>query len=360
LKALAARLVELGSGDAATRAKALGEVSTFAAGIRGLGFSALMQKTSLLDIDETTDTSSFDPLSLEDRPGAPADRPTSYTGKDNDGLFQRFEESCGPASIEVLLGEMDPAYALRRRSEPMGTDPAAADDIQSQVIKQFGLTPASRVVPAAVVRLRGAMSSLEDAGRLSQDQAQQVSQYLLGSPDAAKGPLVDGALATIRGANGGFPDDATAREIRAYVPPDPSKTYNNIGFDNVTKLLNKTIGNEMGVNYSLHSLYDQGVGVGSDAAAGKSPAYVRSNLDGLQKNLADGVDVVFGTSYPDHFWSMSNVRGDAPDRQFLVHDTWSGKTGWVGESQLADGTFAKAFLGESKTSTFIDLMYLVD
>jgi hypothetical protein len=55
---------------------------------------------------------------------------------------------------------------------------------------------------------------------------------------------------------------------------------------------------------------------------------------------------------------MSSVKGDAPDRRFLVHDTWSGRTGWVPESQLVDGSFAKGFLGAGKTSTFIDLMYM--
>jgi hypothetical protein len=57
---------------------------------------------------------------------------------------------------------------------------------------------------------------------------------------------------------------------------------------------------------------------------------------------------------------VSGVEGDPGSRQFLVHDTWSGRTGWVPEAALVDGTWAKAFLGESKTASFIDLMYLVD
>lgn len=358
LKALAARRTAFAADDLDSHVQALTELEDFATGIRGLDFATLMQKTSLLDIDGTT--SSFDPLSLEDRPGAPAERPTSHSGAANDGLFQRYEDSCGPASIEVLLGELDPAYALRRRSTAMDEDPAASDDIQTQVLKDYGLTPASRVIPAEIMKLRGAMSTLEDQGRLAADASQQVAQYLLGSPDAPKGPLVDDALETIRAANDGFPDEEKTKEIRAYVPPDPSKTYNNIGFQNVAILLNKIVGNELGVDYKLHSLYDQVSGGGADAAAAASPAYVRANLDQLERNLSDGINVVLGTSFPNHFWSISNVQGDAPNRQLLVHDTWSGKTGWTDESKLVDGSFSRAFLGESKTSTFIDLMYLVD
>jgi hypothetical protein len=355
LKALGARRAALTGGNPSLRNQALAELSEFACAIEGLDFGRLMRSTSLLDIDETVDTRGFDPLSLEDRP----DRPLSYTGVDNDGLFQRYEMSCGPASIEVLLGERDPAYALRRRSTPMEVNPAAADDIQTQVLNQYGLTPASRVVPVAIVRLRAAMSALERSGRLSHDAAKQLAMYLLGSPASSKGPLVDSALATIQAANRGFPDAATAQQIRAYVPPEPGKAYRTIGFTNVAILLNRFVGNRLGIEYKLHSLYeDEKVRIGSDDAALRSPDFVRKKLDLLEQNLAEGLDIIFGTGYPDHFWSMSNVQGEAPEREFLIHDTWSGKTGWAAESQLAGGHFARAFLGERKTSTFIDLFYL--
>jgi hypothetical protein len=357
LKALAARRMAFADLEQATRTKALGELSEFAGGIKGLEFGELMRSTSLLDIDETIDTLSFDPLSIEDRPGALADRPLSYAGADNDGLFQRYEMSCGPASIEVLLGERDPAYALRRRMGRMDVDPAAADDIQTQILKQYGMTPASRVVPTAIVRLRGALSALEAAGQLSHAAVQQVTTFLLGPPASPKGPLVDGALETIRAARGGFPDAATAQQIRDYVPPDEGRSYNTIGFQNVAILLSRILG----VEYKLHSLYaEQNVKIGAEEARDRSPDYVRANLDRIERNLANGIDIVFGTGNPDHFWSLSNVQGEAPNREFLVHDTWSGKTGWVDEASFIDARFARAFLGERKTKTFIDLMYLVD
>jgi len=360
LKALAARRTALAGADAAIRGKAMAELGEFARGILGLGFAELMQNTSLLDVDETVDVRGFDPLTLDDRVGAPGDRPLLYTGADNDGLFQRYEMSCGPASIEVILAERDPAYALRRRRSPLELNPAADDDLQTQILGQYGLTPASRVVPAAVIRLRTAMSALERTGQLPSEAARQAAGYLLGAPSSPKGALVDTALAAIRAASDGFPDDATAQQIRAYVPPAAGKAYSTIGFANVAILLNRIVGNSLGIEYKLRSLYsEQGVRVGTDAAAARSSDFVRAHLDLLEQNLADGIDIVLGTTFPDHFWSMSNVKGKAPDRQFLVHDTWSGRTGWVDESRLSDGSFARAFLGERKTSTYIDLLYLV-
>jgi hypothetical protein len=222
LKALAARRASFADVDPAARSDALHELTRFAGGIQGLDFGNLMRNTSLLDIDETVDTQRFDPRSLEDRPGAPADRPLLTTGADNDGLFQRYEMTCGPASI------------------------------------------------------------------------------------------------------------------------------------------NRVVGNNLGVTYTCCSLYrEQDVKMGSDQAATRSPDYVRSHLDRIEQNLAEGIDIVLGTAYPDHFWSMSSVEGEAPNRQFLVHDTWSGKTRWVDEPALIDGSFARAFLGERKTHTFIDVLYLV-
>src|SRR5262249_15053381 len=115
LKALGARRSILAGATArGARQRAIHAIVDLARGIQGLEPGDLLRRTSLIDIDETIDTESFDPLSLGDQPGAPADRPLGATGRDNDGLFQRYEMSCGPASIEVLLGERDPAYAWRR------------------------------------------------------------------------------------------------------------------------------------------------------------------------------------------------------------------------------------------------------
>src|SRR5262249_40279834 len=83
LKALAARRTAFAELDEGIRSKAIDELTQFAGAIEGLDFTDLMRRTSLLDIDETVDTQSFDPLSLDDKPSAAAERPRSYTGADN-------------------------------------------------------------------------------------------------------------------------------------------------------------------------------------------------------------------------------------------------------------------------------------
>ncbi len=374
MKALGARSGSITSADAGRRNLALNELKAFAEGIRGLPRDTLMRQTSLLDIDETRDTARLAPLSREDRApgppsgsagrgggGAPSDRPVGGSQADNDGLYQRYEESCGPTSMEVLLGEADPAYAFRRRTGRLDIAPAAADDFQTQIVKRYDLDPGSRVIVKNIADFRAHVDRLGREGRLPDDQARELRRYVLGDATTPKSSLTDRALATLRAGTNGFPDDAQVGAIRAYTPPKPDAEWGRIGFSNVEKLLDEIVGARTGADYKLTSLY----GVASRAlpreeAQRRSSQFVSANLDRLARNLDDGVDVVIGTSWPDHFWSASAVDGAKPDRRFLIHDPWSGRTKWIPEAKLVDGSFSRQFMGESKTSTFVDMLYMVD
>lgn len=53
------------------------------------------------------------------------------------------------------------------------------------------------------------------------------------------------------------------------------------------------------------------------------------------------VNAANGWTGTGHWLLMSDVRGKSPDRQYLVSDPYSGKTGWVREADLQNGNFAQ-------------------
>jgi hypothetical protein len=345
LKAIAARSAALSGAAGADKDAALREISRFAVAIHGMPRAELMQKTSLLDIDETTDAASFDPELLD----APADRP-AYNGKENDGLFQSFENSCGPTSIEVLKGELDPIFAFAVRARDLGPTPEA-DDFQRWVLVTYGEDPSSRLAPYYRKQLDHAITQAQ----LPAESAKALRDYLAGgSPSSAS----NAAIAELRRTQNGFPSEAVVRTLWSDVKTDPARRYHRIGLDNIQKLLNQQVGKPLGVDYQQVSIYAEAGHRLSDKEIDQaSPIFVRVQLDRVAGSLSRGVGVMFSTTWPDHFWSMSAVSGTGAERRFLVHDVWSGITKWVDQSELVDGSFARRFLGDKKIYTRIDLFY---
>jgi hypothetical protein len=85
----------------------MSEVETFADDIRGMKRDELILNTTLQDIDDVN-TSTADSDNING---------TNDTKVNNDGLYQRFHDSCAPTSSQILRGEADPAYALKVRRD---------------------------------------------------------------------------------------------------------------------------------------------------------------------------------------------------------------------------------------------------
>jgi len=96
LKAVSARQSVLSDEDG--RADAMSDITGFASDIRGEERSELIRTTTSIDIDDAN-TRDFDPRNI----AAGGD-----TEVDNDGMFQRFSDSCGPTSGQIIHAEQDP------------------------------------------------------------------------------------------------------------------------------------------------------------------------------------------------------------------------------------------------------------
>ena len=102
---------------------AMDEISTFADQIRGHERTDLIRRTSSIDIHDTND-STVDPNNIA---------ANNDTTNDNDGLFQRFGDSCGPTTSQIVRGETDPMFAWHLHEQginnpDMGTDSASEQE----------------------------------------------------------------------------------------------------------------------------------------------------------------------------------------------------------------------------------------
>lgn len=78
----------------------------------------------------------------------------------------------------------------------------------------------------------------------------------------------------------------------------------------------------------------------STQSAGATPASRTAALNQMEKLLDQGVDVPIRVGWPGgsgHFQLCSDVQGTAPNRQFLISDPWTGHSGWISETSIANG-----------------------
>lgn len=83
---------------------------------------ALLQQTSLLDVDPTSNDDPYTPWgTLEERALVPKTMPDEYLR--NDGGKQSYRMTCVPAVTLLYRGEWDPAFALQVRAQGFAADP---------------------------------------------------------------------------------------------------------------------------------------------------------------------------------------------------------------------------------------------
>lgn len=74
----------------------------------------------------------------------------------------------------------------------------------------------------------------------------------------------------------------------------------------------------------------------TNSSAGRTQA-----MNDMEYYLRRGIDVPIRVEWSNgggHFLLASDVRGQSPNREFLITDPWTGRTGWVSEADIADGS----------------------
>lgn len=337
LKAVGARKEVLTGTDATKSAAAMKEVTDFAPEIRKMGRQELIDKTTMLDLDHTRNTSTFQPDSMDD---GTKKVNKSDTDKTNDGHFQRYTQSCGPTSMQTIRGETDPVYAFKTNKEAKGdpsTGTATAKE-QKAVLNSAGGIAKARIAEHDYKLAKNEMDK-ERGKAISNGQYNALDSYMKGS-----GPLnadAKAALGVVRKKNGGFPTDKELGQIREFPVTNPDS---GTSFAAHKKVLNDGLGKYTGVTYDQKGPF----------AKGK----VGDHFNAMEKSLKKGHDISFGAVDPDHWMSMSDVRGKPGSREFLVHDTWSGKTAWVKEADFKDGSFLKKDFNAGSGAGHVDSVYL--
>lgn len=328
LKAVSARATELDGhwydgivrlfGGQTDSDRAMAEIQRFGDDIRGTERSELIRTTTLIDIDDEN-TSTIDPLNQR----GPAD-----TRSDNDGLFQRWDNSCGPTTAQIVRGEADPMYALsvhRGEGVSNGELGTATADEQRRVLEGNGGTAVSRLGQDARADTTTVMNQMMVAGTLTTDQRDLVNRLMNGETlSEEEAPQGQAAIDAIRAANNGHPTDAELAAVQ----------FNN-----------GRSGNGMSLEPALDDITQQGTGIDYETEWVGNDG-VGNNLDDVEQRLRDGEDVPFRIGYNGgggHFMTVTDTRrADDGSRQFLVSDPWTGATRWVSEADFSSGAFANS------------------
>ncbi len=300
LDAVAARSDSLrGRGRAADAS--MTELRDFATDVRGLGRDELIRTTSAADLSRRDDV----------RRGIDG----SVGRADDDGLTQRFTDSCAPTTAQLARAELDPVYARRLHREGLvsGSGAGAAADEERRVLTARGGSARSRDAQDAI----GRASAAATAAGLSEPERARLGRYLRGerlSTDDLMGVAID--LERMRSRSPSAPSAEEVRLIRG----DHAR---GAGME-----LSPALGAiARGV---AHGRY-----VERDHARGLSSAAVGD----LSRRLEAGHDVAIRVSDArgrgGHFMLITNTRAtESGAREFLISDPWSGRSGWVSQSAL--------------------------
>ncbi len=345
--------------------RAMQEVRGFANEVRGMDRAELIRTTSALDL-ERANTSRVNPDDL---------RANNDARGDNDGLYQRWEDSCGPTTAQMTRAEADPVYARQLHKDglnnPAPTSATAREQQQvlekerfvdgsgrevtltaeqAKAYREQGALPdgitaeaggaVSRLGSQARERLPAQLDAAQAAQELNPTQRSAVEKLVNGQTlSPAEQAQADAGLAALRRRDGGSP---TATEVNA-MRADAARG-----------------GNGMRLNFALADITRQSTHidyktnwVGRD---GLGAAHLREFNTRLQAGQDVPIRVSDARNSGGHFMLVSDVRGEGDNRRYLVSDPWSGRTSWVNQRDLLDpnsGFLDKQFgLGWSRVSHF--------
>lgn len=282
---------------------AMTELRDFAADVRGLPRNELIRTTTALDVSRANDSATS-----VTAPG------TRDVNGDNDGLTQRFETSCGPATAELARAELDPVYArqLHREGLTSGSRTGSVADEQRRVLERGGGAARSRESVAAAHRAHDAIT----AAHLAPANDARVRTYLRGERQSVEDLMaVSGDLETIRRVTPGALPRADVDLIRRE--------------HGVSRGMELPPALDAVARRSVHGRYD---------VVAPSAGMSGTEVDRIARRLEAGGDVPLrltdATNSGGHFLLVSDVRGTGADQRFLVSDPWSGRTAWVDRAAL--------------------------
>jgi hypothetical protein len=303
----------LGFGDSTEANKAMAEIQGFAQDVRGLNRTELIRTTTPLDV-ESANTSRVDPNAL---------RSNNDAQGNNDGLFQRWNDSCGPTTAQLTRAEADPVYARQLHRDGLhNADPnSATAKEQRRVLEDVGGGSAvSRLGLQASEKLGDQLDAAQKAGALTGEQRTAINKFVSNKPlTAAEQAQANAGLEVLRRRDGGHP---TAAEVEA-MRSNAGKNGDGMVLD---KALNDITRQSTHINYKTQWVGNSGM---TDAT-----------LKEWDSRLKNGQDVPIRVSNASngggHFMMVNDVRGEGDNRRYLISDPWSGKTAWLSRDELLD------------------------
>jgi hypothetical protein len=299
----------------------LPEIEAFARELKG-GVD-LLTRATVLDLDSTINSVAFEPEVLSERRGVIRPRAETSEAANNDGLFQRLTASCGPTVVQMMVCNADPISSFEAHrgglSADLSTGPVA--DFQRRLLEAGGGIAVGRRESVLRARLRNGAGRLLSMGLIDERERTELLSFA-----EKRGRHTEGAaraLSVMRERFGGPTRPEIARLVRA--GPIPNKDE-GIGPEELLDAIAKHVTPLTGVAYEVTDVFARG--------------QCWRHLDRVEKALRDGIDVPFGISEPGHWMLMTHVKGRVPNRSFLVSDPEGGRTAWVKERDLRDGTFA--------------------
>jgi hypothetical protein len=321
LKAIAARAQRIGTDD-----RALDVVTRFAKLSATLPEAELLERATVLDLDSRKSTSDVDLMPMWSKRGTIRGEAPHGDDKDNDGLLQRFTATCGPTVIQMMRAQADPVLAFAINAEGRTRDATTGEvaRFQRALLEEYGGIAVGRRESYVLARLHNAFARL-------------------GLPTRA---LSDSNIAAVRAKYDGFPSDEDVKRVKAAIvrPRDAG-----IGFEDFAAMLEQYVTNITGAKYAQ-----------TTPPEGFARGQAWRHLDAVERAVRKGYDVPFGLVAPDHWMLISDVRGRSPEREYLVSDPDGGRTDWVQEKALVNGTFADAtfHLAEPGERPYIDSFFL--
>jgi|GEM_PF-1172698 len=303
----------LGFGDSTEANKAMAEIQGFAQDVRGLNRTELIRTTTPLDV-ESANTSRVDPNAL---------RSNNDAQGNNDGLFQRWNDSCGPTTAQLTRAEADPVYARQLHRDGLhNADPnSATAKEQRRVLEDVGGGSAvSRLGLQASQKLGDQLDAAQKAGALTGEQRTAINKFVSNKPlTAAEQAQANAGLEVLRRRDAGHP---TAAEVEA-MRSNAGKNGDGMVLD---KALNDITRQSTHINYKTQWVGNSGM---TDAT-----------LKEWDSRLKNGQDVPIRVSNASngggHFMMVNDVRGEGANRRYLISDPWSGKTAWLSRDELLD------------------------
>lgn len=303
---------------------ALADISGFADNIRGMKRDELIYKTTAIDVDDVN-RSTVDPKNLA---------ANNDTNVNNDGLFQRYGDSCVPTSGQLLRAEADPIYALKLHTDGMNSTALDLDAAKEQktVLEANGGGAVSRLGDQAQTSAGKSMDALQAANKLGGDERTALERSFQKQPltpeEQAK---ADKALSAVRAQNGGHPTDLEVQAIK-----------DNAG---------KASGGMNSAAAAFNTIASPGSQTGYTDTGAKANKDAGADLDDFEKRLVQGEDVgvgVYWTGGGGHQLVTTDVRREADGtRKFLISDPWTGATHWVSDAEFKGGNWTKTKFGFS-------------